>query len=219
MARGGVEAPSFVVEDHGAPHLDGEDTQPVDDVSGSDVAPAAPTPEVIPAEELWTREEAQAFLHNIWNLGFWFYGVDWLAQPFDFARSSNDAAWILDRLLPKSMGGPVGWTIKVSSIAADVGMSVGVRREIIKRGPRSPTENMQELAKRYGLQPEKPPTGAEPREEPAPRPQDMATPAKKEQPFAVVADSSDDGFKFSPEVRRAMENFPDGSRGYDQTVT
>lgn len=212
-----TEAPEFVIEDHGAPHLEGSEPDKAASNGAIPDAPAAPAaPGQVILEETWSAEEAQAFLHNIWNLGFWFYGVDWLAQPFDFQRSSSDAAWVLDRLLPKSMGGAVGWTIKVSNIASDIGMSVGLRREIIKRGPRSPGENMAELQKRYGMAPPAKPTG-EPREEPAP--EGAAQPAPKTVKPEPVGESDGDHFAFSRSVREQLNNFPDGSNWTDREAT
>lgn len=211
-------APAFVVEDHGEPVLEnGQHVETPDDTPGGAPA-AAPSQqqEVVDPQELWTPDEAQNFLHMLWNLGFWFYGVEWLAQPFDFKRSSYDAAWVLDRILPKSLGGPVGWTIHVTSIASDVAMSAGMRRELIKRGPRSPADSMKELMTRYGVGPTEQRAQGEAREEPvAPAPAAPAAPAKKEKP-QPIATSDGDSFAFTPDVRAALENFPDGSRGTEQ---
>ncbi len=220
MAKAVVEntAPAFVVEDHGEPVLEnGEHVETPDETTPGVAQPgAAPAPGTgVVVEETWSADEAQAFLHNIWNLGFWFYGVDWLAQPFDFKRSSTDAAWVLDRILPKSIGGPVGWTIRISNIASDVAMSAGMRRELIKHGPKSPGENMKELMQRYGVEPTQQQAQGEPRTETPTSPAPAAAPAKKEKP-EPIATADGESFSYRPDIRAALDNFPDGMRGTEQ---
>jgi len=141
----------------------------------------------------------------IWNLGFFFYGVDWLATNADFKMSSANVARRLDQFLPKSSsGGAVGVGLDVFLVASDVTGSIALRRELIKAGPRQLNDIMAEAQKA----PAPGPSSASPAPPAPPRaaPRPASTPA-------TPAAAGDGGFAFDPKMRALIDASPlDGMR-------
>lgn len=84
----------------------------------------------------WTPEEASALLSALFNIGVLVYGTDWAAHPMEFRASGIMAAPLLDRFVPKAVGGPVQTGVGLIAVAGELAGATARRWPIIKRGPR-----------------------------------------------------------------------------------
>jgi len=184
------------VAEQGAPKLAGDA-----DVTDPEVEAIPPESDDDVPDVVWTPEEAQGVLQTVFNFGVFFYGPAWLCSAGDFARSGPNMARLLERVFPKATtGGPIGLGVDVAAVASDFGASVAVRRELMRKGPKQPAQVLQE----FGLQD---------REYAAPEASTPASPPAQPVPAGESVVPASSSFKFSPEVRRALDAASIGGGG------